>query len=26
MLFEPKHIKHTGDIESELTIKEYKTI
>jgi mannose-6-phosphate isomerase-like protein (cupin superfamily) len=26
MLFEPKHIKHTGDVESELTIKEYKTI
>jgi mannose-6-phosphate isomerase-like protein (cupin superfamily) len=26
MLFEPKNIKHTGDVESELTIKEYKTI
>ena len=26
MLFEPKNIKHTGEVESELTIKEYETI
>ena len=26
MLFEPKNIKHTGEVESELTIKVYETI
>ena len=26
MLFEPKNLKHTGDVESELTIKEYERI
>jgi mannose-6-phosphate isomerase-like protein (cupin superfamily) len=26
MLFEPAHIKHTGDVESELTVREYQRL